>query len=76
MFIFAPISNLARLKGDFASSMYPDALSTRQDLESLEEREWRNVELTDEDGEVATYLQLVSDNKASTSHFKKVAFDL
>ena len=32
-------------------------------LESLEPGEWRNVELIDEDGEVAAYLQLVSDNK-------------
>lgn len=45
--------------------MYPDALSMREHLESLEAGEWRNVELTDEDGEVAAYLQLVSDNKVS-----------
>ncbi|KAF8604424.1 hypothetical protein BDV93DRAFT_522539 [Ceratobasidium sp. AG-I] len=56
-------SELTRLKGDFASSMYPDALSMREHLESLEAGEWRNVELTDEDGEVAAYLQLVSDNQ-------------
>jgi hypothetical protein len=37
----------------------------REHLDSLGDGEWRNIELTDEDGEVAAYLQLVSENKAS-----------
>ncbi|CAE7225830.1 unnamed protein product [Rhizoctonia solani] len=51
-----------RLKGDFAASMYPDAATVRDNLECLRAEEWMSIDLTDEDGEVAAYLQLVSNN--------------
>ncbi|CAE6432020.1 unnamed protein product [Rhizoctonia solani] len=53
---------ISRLKGDFASSMYPDAAAVRDNLECLQPEEWMEIDLTDEDGEVAAYLQLVSNN--------------
>ncbi|KAG9096321.1 hypothetical protein FS749_008741 [Ceratobasidium sp. UAMH 11750] len=56
-------SVLAQLKGDFASSMYADAGAMRDHLDGLENDEWRNIDLTDEDGETAAFLQLVSENK-------------
>ncbi|CAE6468822.1 unnamed protein product [Rhizoctonia solani] len=51
-----------RLKGEFASSMYPDAAAVRDSLECLQAEEWMSIGLTDEDGEAAAYLQLVSNN--------------
>ncbi|KAG9102569.1 hypothetical protein FRC06_001763 [Ceratobasidium sp. 370] len=56
-------SVLAQLKGDFASSMYADAEAMRDHLGGLGNDEWRNIDLTDEDGEIAAYLQLVSETK-------------
>lgn len=53
---------ISRLKGEFASSMYPDAASVYDNLECLQEEEWMGIDMTDEDGEVAAYLQLVSNN--------------
>ncbi|KAF8687602.1 B-block binding subunit of TFIIIC, partial [Rhizoctonia solani] len=53
---------LQRLKGDFSSSIYPDAAAVRDNLECLQAEEWMDIDLTDEDGEVAAYLQLVSSN--------------
>ncbi|CAE6398352.1 unnamed protein product [Rhizoctonia solani] len=53
---------IQRLKGDFASSMYPDAAAVRDNLECLQAEEWMDIDLTDEDGEVAAYLLLVSNN--------------
>lgn len=59
------ISELLRLKGDFANSMYPDAASMRENLDNLQSGEWMNIDLTDEDGEAAAYLQLISDDKVT-----------
>ncbi|KAG8743228.1 hypothetical protein FRC10_000229 [Ceratobasidium sp. 414] len=56
-------SALAQLKGDFANSIYADAEAMRDHLGGLGNDEWRNIDLTDEDGEIAAYLQLVSENK-------------
>ncbi|KAG8720596.1 hypothetical protein FRC09_009302, partial [Ceratobasidium sp. 395] len=56
-------SVISRLKGDFASSMYADASVMREHLSTLGGDEWRNVDLTDENGEIAAYLQLMSENK-------------
>ncbi|KAH7333608.1 hypothetical protein B0J17DRAFT_709232 [Rhizoctonia solani] len=53
---------MLRLKGEFASSMYPDAAAVRDSLECLQAEEWMSIGLTDEDGEAAAYLQLVSNN--------------
>ncbi|KAJ1300711.1 hypothetical protein OPQ81_002356 [Rhizoctonia solani] len=53
---------ILRLKGEFASSMYPDAAAARDNLECLQADEWMDIDLTDEDGEIAAYLQLVSNN--------------
>ncbi|CUA70965.1 Titin [Rhizoctonia solani] len=53
---------LSRLKGEFSSSMYPDAVAVHDNLECLQAEEWMSIDLTDEDGEVAAYLQLMSNN--------------
>ncbi|EUC63046.1 B-block-binding subunit of tfiiic protein [Rhizoctonia solani AG-3 Rhs1AP] len=53
---------ITRLKGEFPNSMYPDATAVRDSLECLQVEEWMNIDLTDEDGEVAAYLQLMSSN--------------
>ncbi|CAE6459542.1 unnamed protein product [Rhizoctonia solani] len=58
---------ITRLKGEFPSSIYPDAAAVRDNLECLQAKEWMNIDLTDEDGEVAAYLQLVSDNLVDIS---------
>ncbi|ELU38518.1 b-block binding subunit of TFIIIC domain-containing protein [Rhizoctonia solani AG-1 IA] len=42
---------LQRLKGDFSSSIYPDAAAVRDNLECLQAEEWMDIDLTDEDGE-------------------------
>ncbi|CAE6488685.1 unnamed protein product [Rhizoctonia solani] len=60
-------TEILRLKGDFASSMYPDAVAVRDNLECLQAEEWMGIDLTDEDGEVAAYLQLVSNNLVDIS---------
>ncbi|CAE6360612.1 unnamed protein product [Rhizoctonia solani] len=59
--------DIQRLKGDFASSVYPDAAAFRDNLECLQEEEWMDVDLTGEDGEVAAYLLLVSNNMIDIS---------
>jgi hypothetical protein len=49
--------------------MYPDAAATREHLDNLEPGEWMNINLIDEDGEVAAYLQLISDNMVELGYF-------
>ncbi|QRV85442.1 B-block-binding subunit of tfiiic protein [Ceratobasidium sp. AG-Ba] len=60
-------SALYHIKGEFADAMHADASIMRDHLAGLGDEEWRNVDLTDEDGETAVYLELLSDNKLNIS---------
>jgi hypothetical protein len=51
--------------------VYPDAAAFRDNLECLQEEEWMDVDLTGEDGEVAAYLLLVSNNMVRQRSFNR-----